>query len=434
MIVQRDLIEKVIPFLAREEFIAITGPRQAGKTTFLEIIKNHLCRELNINRDLIQTITFEDRMLLSQFEGDAVSFITSYIPPDFSGQFYLMIDEFQYAVDGGQKLKLIYDTIKGVKIIITGSSSLEIKAPVGKYMVGRILSFDLQPFNFREYLRANNKRLERIYNQYNEQVINGLFEGKKFKIKRGVDIFNKELIKHYEIFCIWGGYPAIVLAKGNETRRKLLADIYNNYILKDIKTLLELATERNLFMLSQYLATQVGNIVVYQNLSQVSNLNYRQLKRHLSILQETYVCREVRPFFKNRQKELSKNPKIFFMDMGFRNNLMENMNNLGIRQDAGAIVENSVFIRLNEVCGGFDKINFWRTKAGAEVDFVVNIKGSIVPIEVKYSNFKTENISRSLSSFIATFKPEYAVVLTKNYWGSMKKEKTRVLFIPVYYL
>ena len=86
------------------------------------------------------------------------------------------------------------------------------------------------------------------------------------------------------------------------------------------------------------------------------------------------------------------------------------------------------------MCGGFDKINFWRTKAGAEVDFVVNIKGSIVPIEVKYSNFKTEKISRSLSSFIDTFKPEYAVVLTKNYWGTMKKEKTRVLFIPVYYL
>lgn len=434
MIVKRDLMEKIMPFLARKEFIAIVGPRQAGKTTFLKMLEGCLCKELKVNRDLIQTVTFEDRMLLSQFEGDPVSFISSYAPAGGSGQFYLMIDEFQYAVDGGRKLKLIYDTVKDVKILITGSSSLDIKAHVGKYMVGRILGFDLQPFSFREYLRAQGKRLERIYAQNNEQLMHGLFKRKRFKIKRGIDIFNSEMIKHYEKFCVWGGYPAVVLAKDNDMRKKLLAEIYNNYILKDIKTLLELATERNLFLLSQYLATQVGNIVVYQNLSQVSKLDYRQLKKHLNILAETYVCKEVSPFFKNRQKELSKNPKIFFMDMGFRNNLMENMNTLNIRPDAGAIIENSVFIRLNKMCSGFNKINFWRTKAGAEVDFVIHIRGNVVPIEVKYSHFKTEKISRSLSSFINTFKPEHAIVLTKNYWGAMKKGKTKVLFIPVYYL
>ncbi|MCK4244503.1 MAG: DUF4143 domain-containing protein, partial [Candidatus Omnitrophica bacterium] len=143
---------------------------------------------------------------------------------------------------------------------------------------------------------------------------------------------------------------------------------------------------------------------------------------------------EVKPFFKNRQKELSKNPKIFYIDMGFRNSLMENMNGLDKRADSGAIIENVVFIRLNELCEGVNKINFWRTKAGAEVDFVLHTKGNIIPIEIKYSSFKTEKISRGLASFIDSFKSEYAVVLTKNYWGMTKKNKTKVLFIPVYYL
>jgi hypothetical protein len=105
-----------------------------------------------------------------------------------------------------------------------------------------------------------------------------------------------------------------------------------------------------------------------------------------------------------------------------------------MRPDAGAMIENAVFIRLHEVCGGFHKINFWRTKAGAEVDFIIPIKGKVLPIEVKYSSYKAVKISRSLSSFIDTFKPEQAVVLTKDYWGSMKREKTKILFIPVYYL
>ena len=211
-------------------------------------------------------------------------------------------------------------------------------------------------------------------------------------------------------------------------------DVYDNYILKDIKTLLELATEKNLFTLSQYLATQIGTPVVYQNLGQAAGLDYRNLKKHLNILEETFVCRAVKPYFKNRQKELSKNPKIFFLDMGFRNKLMENMNTLNKRSDAGVMIENSCFIRLNELYEGVNKINFWRTKAGAEVDFIVHIGENIVPIEVKYSAFSDEKISKSLMSFIDSFKPQNAVVLTKNYWGLAKRLKTRILFMPVYYL
>lgn len=433
MNIQRDLLQKITPFLSRREYIAVVGPRQSGKTTFLEILQTYLCDELKVRRDFIQTVTFEDRRLLSQFEIDPVAFIRSYIPPHVTGRFYFMIDEFQYAVDGGQKLKLLYDTLKNIKIVITGSSSLDIKAHVGRHMVGRIVTFDLYPFNFREYLRANDKRLESIYAENNEQVINSLWKGKGLK-KRQADPFGEELRQHYEKFCIWGGYPAVVLAGNNAIRSKLLADTYNNYILKDIKTLLELATEKNLLLLSQYLATQTGNIVVYQNLSQTAHLDHRQIKKHLNILEETYVCREVRPFFTNRQKELTKNPKIFFMDMGFRNNLMENMNSLAVRPDAGAIVENVVFIRLNELCSWVQKINFWRTKAGAEVDFVIHKQDALLPVEVKYAGFKSEKVSRSLASFIDTFKPECAVVLTKDFWGSGKKEKTRILFIPVYYL
>lgn len=177
------------------------------------------------------------------------------------------MDEFQYVQDGGQKLKLIYDTTKNIKIFITGSSSLYLKARVGKFMVGRLLNFYLYPFNFKEYLRAKSKRPERIYTQYNEQFLNWFIKGRGFNVRKGEDVFFRELIREYERFSIWGGYPAIVLAKSEIERKKLLSDIYNNYILKDIKTLLELATERNLFLLSQYLATQIGNIIVYQNLS-----------------------------------------------------------------------------------------------------------------------------------------------------------------------
>jgi len=434
MVYNRDLMARIRPFLKRKEFISIVGPRQSGKTTFLEILRENLQNELKVKKNLISLITFEDRRLLNQFETDPMAFIYSYLPQERISTFYLMIDEFQYAEDGGQKLKLVYDTVKNIKVIITGSSSLEIKAKVSKFMVGRILNFYLFPFNFGEYLSTKDSRLELLYRKNNKNALSWLFEGKMSRIKEGTDLFHEELIPHFEDFCLWGGYPAVVLSQTRTERMKILADIYNNYILKDIKTLLELATENNLYLLSQFLATQTGNIVNYQNLGQASRLNFRQLKKHLRILMETFVCQEVRPFFRNPKKELSKNPKIYFFDLGFRNNLMENWNSLNKRPDAGAIIENNVFLRLNDLCEGQGKVHFWRTKAGAEVDFIFQAGTRAVPIEVKYSSFSKAGVSRSQASFIESFKPEYGAVLTKNYWGRMKKNNSTIFFIPVYYL
>ena len=434
MIIRRNLLEKIKPFLERKEFIAILGPRQCGKTVFLEIIKDYLSSAREKIRDDVHIVTFEDRRLLRQFESDPAGFAASYARPGASGQTWLMIDEFQYAESGGQKLKLVYDTVKNVKIIVTGSSSLEIKAQTGKYMVGRILTFNLYPFDFAEYLRARNARLEAVQTVARAGLLEWMSGGKMPRQMSGEYAYHEEMAACYEEFCAWGGYPAVVLSGAQRERLKVLGDIYNGYILKDVKGLLELSTDRNLLLLSQYLAAQTGNIVVYNALGNESMLDFRNLKKHLNVLMETFVCAELRPFFVNRQKELSKNPKIYFHDLGFRNYLLENTNPPGKRPDTGAIVENAVFTRLNSLREDLGRINFWRTKAGAEVDFVVHVAGGLIPVEVKYSRFEKPGISRSFASFIETFKPERGLVLTKNYWGHTSRGSTEIAFAPVYCL
>ena len=225
-----------------------------------------------------------------------------------------------------------------------------------------------------------------------------------------------------------------MLAAGSQERRTIIASILDNYILKDIKGLLELATDRNLLLLAQYLATHAGRLVTYQNLGQACGLNYRSLKKHMQVLSETYVTREVRPFFRNRQKELSKNPKIFFIDLGFRNSLMENMSSFENRPDLGAIVENAAWIRLTDILEDAGKINFWRTKAGAEVDFVIEREGKIIPVEVKFSSFLETKTPRSFMSFVDSFHPEKGLMLTKDFWGMTKKNDCQILFAPACYL
>lgn len=435
MIIERDLIQQVKIFFDKKEFLAIIGPRQSGKTVFLELIKKYLIENKKVNSENIKQVTFEDRILLSQFDEDPIAFVESYRTKNNKKTFYLMIDEFQYSINGGQKLKLIYDTISNIKIIITGSSSLDIKAQVGKYMVGRILTFHLYPFNFSEFLAAKNKRMAGVYQKKNKELHDWLFKNKKIKnINSKKDIFADEFLKLFENFCVWGGYPRAVLSESEIEKQKILNDIYNNYILKDIKGLLELATDKNLLNLSRFLSAQMGNILVYKNLSQTAQLDYRKTMNHLEILRETFIIDLVKPFFRNKQKELSKNPKVYFFDLGFRNSLIENMNSFSKRGDVGAMIENVIFLKLKMLLTDFGKINFWRAKAGAEVDFVINLKGEILPIEVKFSIFEKPTIPRSFVNFVENFKIKKGLILTKDYFGMIKTDSgCEILFYPVYY-
>ncbi len=436
MIIERDLLNKIEPFLKRREYIAIIGPRQAGKTTLLGAIERCLVEQMKTPSEQVKTITFEDRILLAQFEADPVEFVLSYFPGQRDETNYLMIDEFQYADEGGQKLKLIYDTVPKFKIIITGSSSLEIKAQVGRYLVGRVLSFYLPPFNFGEFLLARDKRLHDVYRDKCRMIYQWLTQGGTLPDPESKeDLFSAELAKCYEDYAVWGGYPAVTLCDTNVERQKVLRDIYNNYMLKDIKGLLELATEKNLLLLTRFLATQTGNIVVYKNLQNTANLNYRQTKKHMEILKETMIAQEVQPFFRNRQKELSKNPKIYFYDTGFRNMLIENMSGLEKRPDAGALIENSVFVRLHSLFHEEGRINFWRTKAGAEVDFILSSGEEPIPIEVKYGFLNNKDRPpRSFMNFVKSFAPPRGLILTKGRWGGYREGSTEILFAPVWYL
>lgn len=432
MVIDRDIVREIEPYLPRREYIAIVGPRQCGKTTLFELLRAHLIERKKVPADDVRLVTFENREILQQFEEDPVAFAESFRRPG-SRRLYLMLDEFQYAADGGRKLKLLYDTVKGLKVLVTGSSSLEIRARVGAPMVGRMLTFRLHPFGFGECLRATHPRLERVYRERND-LLEKWRRGGRIETPSGADPFRGELERSFERFCAWGGYPAVVLARNDRERAKILSDIFSAYVLKDVRGLLQLDTERELILLSRNLSVQVGNIVVYSNLGLSSDLDFRQLKKHLAVLEKTYVCAPVPPFFANRQKELVKNPKIYFFDTGFRNHQIENTARIDRRPDGGALVENAVFIRLDQTRGDLENVRFWRTKAGAEVDFIVRSGGGILPVEVKYSPFSEPRVPRGMAAFIESFRPKRGLVLTRNYWGRRKMGATDILFAPVFYL
>lgn len=417
MYIYRDLEAKIKPFLNRKEAIAIIGPRQAGKTTLIK----HMEEEFLRGGKSVKFITFEKRADLELFQNSIEDFKD--LIKDFQ---CVIIDEFQYAKGGGQKLKYLYDTTS-VKFIISGSSSLELTFQTGKYMVGRLLDFTLLPFSFREFLSFADNELYSLLDKKVGQ--NPLFD---FTIKNGFgQEINRRLSAFLEKFIIYGGYPAVVLSKSDEEKRKILENIVDKYLLQDISVLLKMHTAEELMRLGRFLSAQIGGMVKFSDLSNVANLRYGEVVKHLNVLEKTFIIKLIRPFFTNRRTELVKNPKIYFIDAGIRNFLFSDFRPLLDRNDIGALMENHAFTMLFNMGLSSDSPKYWRTKSKAEVDFIIQDSVGICPIEIKYSSQKT--IGKSYYSFLNKFKPKTGVILTKDYLGEEKIGATKVRFIPLCY-
>jgi len=378
--VVRDLEIELEKYLNAPEMLAVLGPRQCGKTTMLE---NMLAKQKSLGKKINQ-ITFDDVKLKQMFEKDTDSFIELHV----KGFDIIFIDEVHYSKQSGKVLKYIYDKTKA-KIIITGSSATELAMQSTKYLVGRVLLFELLPFSFKEHIRAVNSKLENLLekNNYGQEV-------------------TEQLNKSLNEFMLFGGYPRTVLATNEEEKIKVIESIYTTLLLKEIKDLAKLSEDYKLTALLEKLATQTGSLVNYDELCTVTGLKYSELKRTLNVLEKAFIIKQLKPYFKNKNKEISKAPKIYFYDTGLRNAIMSNFSK--IRSDEGAIIENYVLSEILK-CGIEPK--YWRTKSGAEIDFIIEKNGVLLPVEVK-KQIKAEQTPRAIYSFIQEYKSKKAIIFS----------------------
>lgn len=395
--------KKILKYLDKPEIIAVVGPRQCGKTTLLKKIAESLTGCL--------MISFEDRAILSMFENNIDDFIKLYV----SGKKYLFIDEFQYAKEGGKKLKYIFDT-KKIKLIISGSSNIDLTVNALKFLVGRIFIFNLYPLDFYEFLsyKADN------YLNYWQDLNSKFWKQKEFKAGKEV---HEILLKNYEEYLLYGGYPRVVIANDPEEKKEVLKNIYNTYFLREVKDILGLIDDYKLDRLVKALALQIGNMIEYKELSLVSEYGYLTLKKYLNFLEKTFICYLIKPFYNNKRTEIVKNPKVFFCDTGLRNAVVNDFRALSDRPDEGAILENGIFQQLIK---GNISCNYWRDKQQHEIDFILNLEGGkSLALEVK--KLARDIRSSSLENFKKTYPNIEKIILYKN-----KIEEVKVKNYPLY--
>ena len=377
---KRNLEDEIKKYLTVEEIIAIVGVRQCGKTTLMKKIAFDLQQEHKIN-----FISFDDVSVLHLFEEDIESFIQIHAEPyDF-----LFIDEIQYSPDSGKKLKYIYDHYK-IKIIMSGSSAAEISIRSLKHLVGRIFTFRLYPFSFNEFLRVKNKNLLPVFDKgaYKIPVVN-------------------QLNNYLKEFLRYGGFPRVVTATPKEEKELVLKNIFNTYLLREIRETFQLPENMKVVRLIKLLGYQVGNLVNYNELSNQSGFKLAELKAVLNILESTFIISFLYPFYSNKRTELVKSPKIYFNDPGFRNICLENFTESQMVK--GENMEQFIFSEFQKQNIA---VKYWRTKSQAELDFIIE-KQQVFPVEIK-SVLASPKVTRSMYSFMSKYNCDEGFILNEN--------------------
>ncbi|RME61965.1 MAG: ATP-binding protein, partial [Candidatus Dadabacteria bacterium] len=248
--------------------IILYGPRQVGKTTLVKsVLANLSLRTLEINCDeqrYIDTLSSADGRKLKEL---------------VEGYDLLFVDEAQRVKNIGLSLKILIDQATKLKIIVTGSSSLELASGVPEPLTGRKWTYNLFPVSQQE-LRA-------LYNPF-------------------------ELKEQLGERLVWGSYPEIFRLKGVETKAKYLAELSTDYLYKDIFKLVNIRNPDKIRNLLKLIAFQVGSEVSLNELGNSLDMSKETVARYIDLLKKNFILFELSPLSRNLRKEVTKTKKYYF--------------------------------------------------------------------------------------------------------------------------
>jgi predicted AAA+ superfamily ATPase len=336
---------------SKRKIIVLYGPRQVGKTTLVNsVISSFQGKVLKINAD--EQLYNE---VLSSRDFSKLKGLTE-------GYDLLFIDEAQRIPDIGINLKILYDNLQELKIIVTGSSSLDLANRVNEPLTGRIITNNLYPISILEWQNYS-----------------------------GLNDF--EMTQQLEEMILYGMYPEIFSWQNFKQKRKYLNDLCNSYLYKDILSLANIKYPEKLNQLLKLLAYQTGQLVSLQELASKLQIHRNALMNYMTLLEKSFVIFRLSGFSRNLRKEVVKMDKIYFYDTGVRNTLINDFNSLQIRNDRGQLWENFILaerMKVNAYRNAFTNRYFWRTYSGAELDLVEEKDGRLAGFEFKWGNKKAK--------------------------------------------
>ncbi|MBU1110394.1 ATP-binding protein [Patescibacteria group bacterium] len=343
MLIERILTSKVQKAMQSGKVTILYGPRQVGKTTLLSQLSKELDEPyLQINGDQLkyrEVLSSENSQRLKELIGDNK---------------IIIIDEAQRVPNIGLNLKIVVDNFPEVKVLITGSATLDLASKISEPLTGRKKVFMLYPVSYQEIEKWQ-----------------GSFEARQ----------------QLERWLVFGTYPEALMIESRKQRENYLAEIVSSYLYKEVLDFGGIRKSDKIVDLLRLLAFQIGHEVAISELASNLALDRVTVEKYLDLLEKVFVIYKIGGFSRNLRKEIAKTDRYYFYDNGVRNALIENFNDLKLRNDKGQLWENFLFterLKLNQNLDRRANYYFWRTYDQKEIDLIEEREGKIYGFEFKW--------------------------------------------------
>ena len=393
----------------KSKILFLIWPRQAGKTTLLKsLTKFWIISEQ-------ETLFLEWNLLQEEWielYKDLIAYLS--LNYDLSKIKYLIIDEGQLVPNLGNILFQFINEIRNwkfdLKIIVSGSGSLNIFKNITDSLVWRKEILNIWPFDFEEFVQAKWK--------------NFFFSDSQVAINQYLQLWQE--------YVLWGGYPKVVLSQNYEEKFKNLKDIYSSYLEKDIRYLLD---EKDILHLKKILfeiGKRIGSQITFADIVESVGIKRYAFEKILFVLENTFIVQSLKPFVSGKfEKEVKKKEKIYFVDFGILRFILDYTN---VDLLKPLLVENFVFNQQLFNQSDYIQLYFWGKYNEVEIDFIRKnlIDGKIQAIDAKIT--KKDNIPKSYLNFCKQITNFDKFVITTENLVKARQEECEFEFIPYVYI
>lgn len=379
MLYKRKIVDEILTYVHTPDVIVLHGARQVGKTSILFYLRD----VLKAQGETVHYIDLEDSRYVGIIDAGMDSFNRHLREEGLLNkaqrqQVFVFIDEIQYLANPSSFLKLAADHHRGIKLIVSGSSSFAIREKFRDSLAGRTVDFEIFNLSFDEFL---------MFRGY------PLGSGEVHTEKKTDEL--KALFRQY---ALHGGYPRVALTAELQKKERYLQQIIDTYVKRDIRDLAAVKDVHKFNKLLEVLASQSGAMLNITELAATSRIARQTIERYLFIMENTYIIKLVKPYSRNIRSELFKMPKIYFYDTG----IMQMLWLKGLQKEViGSVFETAVFAELVKKYGQ-NAVLYWRTKSGREIDFIVRDRNRLIPVDAKI------NFDKFKPGSVACFTRQYA--------------------------
>lgn len=382
MYINRILENKLTKLLNDDKILLLLGARQVGKTTLIEPFVRReggllLNCDIEVDRSRLLTVSSLTPAAAMQALGSPR---------------LLVIDEAQNMPEIGRIVKGWFDAHVTTKIVLLGSSSLNLLDQTAEPLTGRNEKAFLTPLLFTELLKSQSWYAPQFTREHLKDQLSSQVQAL--------------LLQH----MVFGGYPGVVTAPDKE---QYLLNLTADYLLRDVLQSGLVKSPAPIRRLLTLLAHQAGSKINVSELASTLGIARPTVENYLELLERSYVIFRVGAYSTNLRNEIGKDSKVYFWDSGVRNALLKEFSMSPLRSDIGSLFENWVMAELakqNLMSGDKLDIHFWRKKDGSEVDIVLRGTDTFKAYEVKWSK---QNATRGSKSFTNNYDIPVEII-TKN--------------------